>query len=109
MKFRLVEDLQEDLQDRQAEREEVLQQVREKLEQEDFIEQKKMNGIAFSKNIQKDNYTLIAQFYIDTTTYDYSAYISTDENDNTSDYSLKGKFEDIINGASKLVHQLTIL
>lgn len=114
MKFRLVEDIndktsdiEDELRIRNKEREDILNQVSEILQGEDFEETKKLNGISFNKTINKDEFDLNAQFYIDTTDYNYSAYISIEEKDeSTVNFSLKGNFDNMLDGVSKLIYHL---
>lgn len=111
MKFRLVEhideyELQEMLQEDYAEEQSILSEVRDALDAEGFEEKQKLNGIAFTKDYKKNNLDFHAQFYVDTTTFDYSAYTSTDDNTNSTNFSLKGNQDTILDAVSKLVYQL---
>lgn len=111
MKFKLTESINEDelqvrLQEDYEEEQSILSQVREILSKEEFEEEEKLNGIAFHKDYDKDGYIFHAQFYVDTTTYEYSAYISTDDDNNVSNFSIRGNKNNILDALSKLMYQL---
>lgn len=111
MKFRLVEhideeELQEQLQEDYQEEQKILSEVRERLSEEGFDEKQKLNGIAFTKDYEKDKLNFHAQFYVDTTTFDYSAYTSTDDDINATNFTVKGNQDTILDAVSKLLYQL---
>lgn len=111
MKFRLVEhineeELQAQLQEDYEHEQSILDQVRDILTAEDFKETKELNGISFSKDLSRDDFTSNAQFYVDTTTFEYSAYITTDDETNSTSYSAKGDIENIIPAVERFITQL---
>ena len=106
MRFRLVEDLQEDLQEEHKEQQRVLDYVTNELTSREFEVTEKLNGISFNKQIDSDDCSIICQFYIDTTSFDYSSYIKFDVTDNESNYSNKGKFDSLENGLKQFIFQL---
>lgn len=106
MRFRLVEDLQEDLQEEHKEQERIIKYVSDELTSRDFTTTNKLNGISFNKEISKDNVSIICQFYIDTTSFDYSSYIKFDDETNESNYSNKGTFDNVENGLKQFIFQL---
>lgn len=111
MKFRLVEDidideLEEDLQDRHREQDKILDTVRDTLLDRDFEEKRKLNGVSFNKTIEADDYNIICQFYVDTTTFNYSAYINTNQDTTESNYANKGEVDTLERGLNQFLFQL---
>ena len=111
MKFRLVENklpeqIVEDVQEEYKEQQETLDQVREILTKEQFEEEKKLNGIAFTKVIEEEGYSIKAQMYVDTTTFDYSTYISSEDEKGDTNFSSKGKYDGLITAAKRLVFEI---
>ena len=111
MKFRLVEHIDEEqlqaqLQEDYEHEQSILEQVRDMLTAEDFEETRELNGVSFKKEFNKDEFTFNAQFYVDTTTFEYSAYITTDDENNSTSYSAKGDIDNIVPAVDKFINQL---
>lgn len=110
MKIRLVEtvesDLLEDVKEEYKEQQEVLDEVRTILTDAEFEESKKLNGVAFVKEFEIEDISIKAQMYVDTTTYEYSCYISSTDNVNISNFSSKGEFDNLITAAKRLVFEM---
>ena len=106
MKFKLVENLLEDIKEEHQEEQRILDEVRFLFQEHDFDEQKKLNGVAFVKSINTDYFNIEAQMYIDTSNFSYSCYLSSDDEINTSNFSSKGEFDNIIKAANRLVSEL---
>lgn len=97
----LIEDITEEHNDNMNE----VDQVRELLTSEGFEEQRKLNGVAFVKEI--DN-VIRAQMYIDTTKFNYSCYVNYENEDNevTSDFQMGGQINSVLSAAERLLKEL---
>lgn len=111
MRFRLREELNEDtlqqnLKNKKEEQKNILNELSQQFEKENFEKQDDLNGITFVKNDNKEESTTITQFYIDKTDFTYSGYISTEtDQDSKINFSIKGDTDNIIDGANKLIDQ----
>lgn len=111
MRFRLLEgkdptEILEDVQEEHKEQQEILKEVRDLLLDEEFEEEKKLNGVSFNKTINIGENTIRAQFYVDTTTFNYSSYVQSDTEIGDTNFSSKGGIEGIISAAKRLVFEL---
>jgi hypothetical protein len=115
-KFKLIESaltkeekeaILEDVQEMHDEEQATLEEVREILTTEGFEESTKLNGVAFTKTLEEKDYSIKAQFYVDTTTFDYSTYISTENNKGDTNFSSKGKYENIVPAAKRFVFEVS--
>lgn len=112
MKFRLVEDFNEDLQQKlqetEKEHKEALEEIETYFNEQEFTKEDKLNGISFNKSLSEDDFSYEAQFYIDKTNYDYSGYVlvNNDKN-NKSNFSVKGDSSTLVDAASQLINHIT--
>ena len=113
MKFRLVEEYEQDpqlVEDVQEERNknlELLDEVRQILTQEDFEEERKLNGVAFTKTFDIDGLEFRAQFYVDTTTFDYTTYVQEEEDKRSANYTSKGTVDKLVTAAKRFVFEIS--
>lgn len=110
MRFKVLkESLEDELIQVQKEREKQVQEVRNILLEQGFVEQRTLNGISFTKSTDDENKIVKAQMYIDITNYSYSCYISTTDetNANTTNFSSKGDENNLVTAAEQLVFQLS--
>ncbi|MDD6203927.1 MAG: hypothetical protein PUC05_02890 [Firmicutes bacterium] len=105
MKFKLVESL-EDIQADYTNKKEQLEEIKKFFYDADFLEYTKPNGIAFEKNLEEEENSYKAQFYIDTTAYTYSCYITTDTTASQVSYSSKGDFSNLLPAVSRFLDEL---
>lgn len=112
-KFKLIESLEnedtilEDIQEDRKEKEAILDEVRDIMSNEDFTESKELNGISFVKEIKGDEFTIKAQLYVDTTTYEYSTYVQSTAENNDSNFSSKGTHNSLVSAANRLVFEIS--
>jgi hypothetical protein len=100
-------ELLEDIQEQHAEEQSTLDEVRQLLLDADFDEEKKLNGVAFVKEYDEDEVSIKAQMYIDTTSFDYSCYVSSSsDEENKSDFSSKGKYDTLVTAAKRLIFEV---
>lgn len=96
MKIKLTEDINlSELNKEYKDREEIITEVGNRLEEKGFVKTETINGISFDKGIEEEANSFKSQFYIDTTNNRYSGYIyitNTDEEDVIS-YSIKGPLD----------------
>ena len=78
MKFKLLEDLESDLQNKNNQRKEVIESIRKSLSEQGFKENKELNGISFEKEVESDDSTFYCQFYLDLDNNKYKSYVSND-------------------------------
>ena len=102
------EELLEDIQAEYDEKQETLDEVRQMLLDEDFEEEEQLNGVAFVKEIDEEGFNIKAQMYVDTTTFDYSCYVSTSTGDeNKNDFSSKGQYDNLVRAAKRLIFEVS--
>lgn len=97
-----LEDLEDTLQSREQEREDVLADITPMFEDAGFEIEETKNYIAFLK----DEGSVKAMFSIDNTSYKYSCYITSDETPNNINYSAKGELEAIVEFVPKFLGAL---
>lgn len=78
MKFKLIEDLETELQNKNNQRKETIEIIRESLSEQGFKENKELNGISFEKEIETDDSIFYCQFYLDLDNDKYKSYVSND-------------------------------
>lgn len=105
MKFKLIESM-EDIQINHDINEDKLEEITSFFLNKDFKQADKLNGIAFEKELSSDNNSLFAQFYIDTTKFTYSCYITSNINTNEITYSAKGDFTDVDSAIERFISEL---
>lgn len=112
-KFRLTEayeedpQLVEDVKEARNEKLEILDEVREILTKEEFEEERKLNGIAFTKTFDIDGLEFRAQMYIDTTTFDYTTYVQEEQDKSSTNYTSKGDYTKLFNAAKRFVFEVS--
>ena len=65
MKFRLLEDLEDDLINKNNHREQIISTIRDGLTEQGFKENEELNGVAFNKDIEIDDTIFYCEFYLD--------------------------------------------
>lgn len=96
-----IEELQEDLQEEQAEKDAIIDELDSLFDDAGFRKLDKMNNICYQQT--KSEYK--AQFSIEDTSFNYSCYISTN-GDNAISYTAKGTMDGIVKAAYKFVAEL---
>ena len=91
MRFRIYEDLEQDLKIRADEQKRIIDEVRSKLKIIDFKEKKDINGISFDLTQEGATTDQRCQFYIDTNDNSYSCYIARTEPYEKVNYSQEGE------------------
>ena len=91
MRFRIYEDLEQDLKIRADEQKKIIEEVRSKLKSAGFKEKKDINGISFDITKEGAVIDLKCQFYIDTTDPHYSCYIARTEPYEKVNYGKEGE------------------
>ena len=99
--------LVEDVQEAKNEKLELLDEVRKILSKEDFEEEKKLNGIAFTKTFNVDGLQFRAQMYIDTTTFDYTTYVQEEQDTSSTNYTSKGDYTKMVPAARRFVFEIS--
>ena len=99
--------LVEDVQEARNEKLDLLDEVREILSKEDFEEEKKLNGIAFTKTFNVDGLEFSAQMYIDTTTFDYTTYVQEEQDTSSTNYTSKGDYTKMVPAARRFVFEIS--
>ena len=84
MKFRLNEDLLEDLRDDENRKAKVISYASDVLTGDGFEEVDELNGVSFAKSYENDKETIHCQFYIDTESEKYSSYVTSEEDGDKS-------------------------
>ena len=84
MRFRLCEELLEDLKEDENRKNQVISYVSDSLASEGFEEIDELNGVSFTKSYENDTETIHCQFYIDTEAEEYSSYVTSEEDGNKS-------------------------
>lgn len=97
LKIRLVEDVLDDVKQRNKERNDILNQLRDLFTQNDFTESVEINGISFNNETE----SISSSFYVNDD-LTYRGYITKSGN-NSSNYSLKGDMNNIIKAANDLI------
>lgn len=92
--------LEEDLQEREEERNSIIAELDSMFEEAEFMKAEKLNTISYGKNGE----TYKAMFSIDNTTYNYTCYISDETGEEETNFSLKGPQSGIISGAQKFIN-----
>lgn len=105
MKFRLCEDLQEDLNEREQERNEIINKISQMLNDIDFEEKTTLNGISFQKSIDD----VQCQFYIDTDKNKFSSYITDSETSDSYTFSQSGELERAVEACSKFISAMKLV
>lgn len=100
MKFRIVEDLEQDLKQEAINNQIILNNIDVQFDEINFDKQNDVNGISYNKEIDQIN----ASFYIDTK-LNYKAYIT--KNDFTT--SLNGKVDTIEQAVDTFINQYNSL
>lgn len=98
------ETLIEDVQDNAHEQQRIIDDIRKLLTEQEFEEEEKLNGIAFTQEVNKP-VELIAQFYVDTTDLSHSSYIKSDDKSFSSNYSNKGEKDSLQKAAALFVKE----
>ena len=98
------ETLIEDVQDNANEEKRIIDDIRKLLTEQGFEEEEKLNGIAFTQELNKPT-QLMAQFYVDTTDLSHSSYIKSDEKDFTNNYSTKGDKDSLQKSAALFLNE----
>lgn len=96
-----LEELQEDLQEVQAEKDAIVAELDELFGDAGFKKLDKMNNISYQ--LTKKEFK--AQFSIEDTSFNYSCYITTD-GDNSFNYTAKGTMDGITKAAYKFLEEL---
>lgn len=110
MKFIKEEaDLEQELKDKFNEAEDIIDVVSVIMDENDFSIENKLNGIAFNKSLERDDYTIDCQFYIDTDRNTYSTYVTSNSEDNTVNYTQKGSLKDAEKAALNFIHYIDTL
>ena len=99
--------LVEDVQEARNEKLDLLDEVRKILSKEDFEEEKKLNGIAFTKTFNVDGLEFRAQMYIDTTTFDYTTYVQEEQDTSSTNYTSKGDYTKMVPAARRFVFEIS--
>jgi len=105
MRFKLVESL-EDIQADYANKQAQLEEIKKIFYEADFLEYNKPNGIAFEKDLDDEENNYKAQFYIDTTAYVYSCYITVTTGASQVNYASKGDFSNLIPAVNRFLDEL---
>jgi hypothetical protein len=82
MEYRRYEDLEEDLKEEQQKRDNVVKAVSAVLSGEEFVEEKELNGVSFTKTYETNDTICHCQFYLDTEANEYSSYVTSEESGN---------------------------
>lgn len=98
------ETLIEDVQDNAHEEQRIIDDIRKLFVAQDFGEEEKLNGIAFTQEIESPE-ELLAQFYIDTTDLSHSCYIKSEDESFTNNYSNKGDKDSLQKSAALFIKQ----
>ena len=99
--------LVEDVQEERNKNLELLDEVRQLLTEEDFEEERKLNGVAFTKTFEIDGLEFRAQMYIDTTTFDYTTYVQAEQDTNSTNYTSKGSVDKLLTAAKRFVFEIS--
>ena len=99
--------LVEDVQEERNKNLELLDEVRQLLTEEEFKEEKKLNGVAFTKTFEIDGLEFRAQMYIDTTTFDYTTYVQEERDRNSTNYTSKGTVDKLVTAAKRFVFEIS--
>ena len=105
MKFRLCEDLQEDLNEREKERNEIIDKISQMLNDIDFEEKTTLNGISFQKSIDD----IQCQFYIDKDKNKFNSYITDATDNNSYTFSQNGELENSVEACSKFISAMKLV
>lgn len=99
--------LVEDIQEERNKNLELLDEVRQILIEEEFEEERKLNGVAFTKTFDINGLRFTAQFYVDTTTFDYSTYVQEERDERSANYTSKGKVDNLVIAAKRFVFEIS--
>lgn len=105
MKFKLIESM-EDIQINHDINEDKLEEITSFFLNKNFNKVDKLNGIAFEKEFESDGNKFFSQFYIDTTKFTYSCYITSDINNSETTYSSKGDFTNVDSAIERFISEL---
>lgn len=94
----------EDITDTAHEEQRIIDDIRKLLTEQGFEEEKKLNGLAFTQELNKP-VQLIAQFYVDTTDLSHSSYIKSDDENFINNYSTKGEKDSLQKSAALFVNE----
>lgn len=84
MKFRLCEELLEDLKEDENRKNQAVSYASDALTADGFEEIDELNGVSFSKYYENDKEAIHCQFYLDTESEEYSSYVTSEEDGNKS-------------------------
>lgn len=98
------ETLIEDVQENAEEEKHIIDEIRKLITEQGFEEEEKLNGIAFTQEVNKP-VELIAQFYVDTTDLSHSSYIKSEDESFASNYSNKGHKDSIQKAAALFIKE----
>lgn len=93
MIFRLVEDLEQKLSEKDRNRKHTVGIVSSTLSELGFVESKELNGVSFNKEIDAEDSTFYCEFYLDLDNNKYKSYVSNDS-DNKVMFTQEGDIED---------------
>lgn len=93
-------------QDKHKEKQETLSQLAGLFSGHGFDKVNKLNGIAYVKEVEGQEESLKAQMYIDTTSLEYSIYITTTRKNGNTNLSSKGDAEDILEAAQNFISEI---
>ncbi len=96
-----LEELQEDLQEEQAEKDAIIAELDSLFDDAGFRKLDKMNNICYQQT--KSSYK--AQFSVEDTSFNYSCYITTN-GDNAINYTAKGTQDGMVKAAYKFISEL---
>lgn len=99
MKFRLLEDLEDDLIQQKQEVRNITSILQDLFSEAGFIEKDSINGIAFEN---KDG-NIRASFYIDDN-LNYKGYVN-DDTENSTNLSVKGNINQVVEAANKIINE----
>ena len=104
MRFRLVEDLSDELRERKLAEEESINYVRNCLSEVGFEESSKLNGYSYTNTYETESSVYDCQFYIDTSSKTYSSYVTSEEDGTKqSTFQQKGPIGDCNEAVDKLL------
>lgn len=93
MKFRLLEDLEDDLINKNNRRKEIINIIRNSLTEQGFKENEELNGVAFNKDVEISDTIFYCEFYLDLDNNKYKSYVSNDS-DNKVMFTQEGDIDD---------------
>ena len=97
MIIKIIEDLESDLREKAEENKDLLNQIIELFEEEDFIINSEINGTSFNKKEDLVN----ASFYV-ANDMSYNGYVTNDSR-NSSNYTAKGNSKNVLKAAQQII------